>query len=440
MLRQIQKIKEADAEPLFPLIQEAFLDFFAACYAARNENKVQAVKKILLQSGKSPLIGQKGVCGSPGQSALFNGFLGHYLDLDDTSSSVRGHVSAVILPTLLALASERPVSGRRFLAAYGIGEEILARLGKTIGKTHYEKGFHNTATLGVLAGALAGSWMWQLEPGQMASALGMAATQSSGMRANFGTDTKPLQVGMAAEKAVEAVELAAAGMEANEQILDGLLGYFSLYGEGSEKAFPVLCREWEHPWDLEENGFWFKKYPFCSAALHTLDAAVFLRKRYGFQPADIHQVELIFPPGGDAALIQRKPQTGEEGRFSAEYVAALGLCEDTVRIEQFSPDAIPETCRKFMERITRKYDAQILPLPEAEPKGRFTIVRVVFSSGKVCEKRVDIPKGSPGRPLSLEEHREKLEQYCGMDQAKKLFDAIALLPKEQSLSTLFACI
>lgn len=435
LIQQIEKLSADQLHLLFPKIKEALLDFLAASYAARQEPAVKKVWAVPATPGNAPLIGQKAGC-SAEKSALFNGYQGHYLDYDDTSGTVRGHVSAILIPVLLALASEKAVSGKRFLAAYGVGEEIMARLGRCIGRTHYEKGFHNTATLGILAGAMAGAWLQNLDPGQMASALGLAATQSSGMRLQFGTETKPLQVGLAAEKAVEAVHLAAAGVQGHPAILDGPLGYFSLYGDGSQNVSPILCQEWGKDWDLLENGLWFKKETFCSGAMHTRDAVEQIRAKNEFSAETIDRVEIIFPPGGDAALVKRTPKTGEEGRFSAEYVAAIGLLGEPYTPELFAPKPIPDRFRKLIQRTVRSHDGSVKPRPEAQPKGRFTIVKVCLKDGTCMESRVDVPKGAPGNPLTEEEQQRKLLMCCGKRVATGFREIVGNLENLDSMEPL----
>ncbi|RKJ64051.1 MmgE/PrpD family protein, partial [Butyricicoccus sp. 1XD8-22] len=166
------------------------------------------LKLIELEGGfqVSPIIGQ-GRKSTPQQSALVNGFLAHALDFDDVHTEVRGHPSAVLLSTLLALASTNDVTGKRFLEAYVVGVEVMARIARAVKDSHYEKGWHNTGTIGVLAAALAGGYMLQFSRDQLAQALGFAATQSSGLRCHFGTETKPLHAGLAARAAVLSVNL-----------------------------------------------------------------------------------------------------------------------------------------------------------------------------------------------------------------------------------------
>ena len=243
-------------------------------------------------------------------------------------------------------------------------------------------------------------------------------------------------MGLAAEKAVEAVHLAAVGVQGYPAILDGPLGYFSLYGDGSQNVSPILCQEWGKDWDLLENGLWFKQETFCSGAMHTRDAVEQIRAKNEFSAETIDRVEIIFPPGGDAALVQRTPKTGEEGRFSAEYVAAIGLLGEPYTPELFAPKPIPDRFRKLIQRTVRSHDGSVKPRPEAQPKGRFTIVKVCLKDGTCMESRVDVPKGAPGNPLTEEEQQRKLLMCCGKRVATGFREIVGNLENLDSMEPL----
>ncbi len=69
---------------------------------------------------------------------------------------------------------------------------MSGRLGLAVGSQHYTLGFHNTATLGTIAAAAACARLVHATERQTAVILGIAATQSAGLRAQFGSDVKPL--------------------------------------------------------------------------------------------------------------------------------------------------------------------------------------------------------------------------------------------------------
>ena len=432
----VARTEEADTEPAFTIAKQGLLDYLSAAWKGEAQKETDRLLRYVSGSGQALLLGS-GQGASAELSALYNGYLGHYLDYDDVNQTVRGHPSTVLYPALMAVASLRPVTGKRFLAAYVIGAEVMARLAQAMGQQHYRKGFHNTATLGVLASAMATGYLLQLGAERLLNAMGIAAAQVSGIRLNFGTESKPLQAGLAAQKGVQAALLAEAGIAAGHSVLDGSQGIFALYGEGvREDTREILLGKWGRSWELCSSGLWFKLYPFCSGASHVADSVRQLYQAGGFLPEDIQKAALVFPPGGDAALIHRRPATGEEGRFSAEYVAAVGLNGLAYTLENFSSKPVSAQLRQCMERIERQYDAAVVPSEAAMPSGRFAVVRVYLKDGRILEHRTDIPKGSPGNPLTAEERFQKLLDCCSEGVAPQLAAFVETLENDTDLNSL----
>ncbi len=123
-------------------------------------------------------------------AALLNGITSHVLDYDDTHLKTIIHPAGPVASALLALAEIRPLSGRDLLTAMIIGVEVECRIGNAVYPDHYERGWHITGTAGVFGSAAAVGRAIGLDAQKMRWALGLAATQSSGLREMFGTMTK----------------------------------------------------------------------------------------------------------------------------------------------------------------------------------------------------------------------------------------------------------
>ncbi|QKN76575.1 MmgE/PrpD family protein [Bacillus pumilus] len=407
------------------MARNGLLDAAAAALAAKEDEGIQKLMALVEQEGGAaqiPVIGQ-GKKVSRQAAAMLNGYLIHALDYDDVHSDVRGHPSAVIIPALLSQLTDSKGYGDRFLAAYITGVEVMARLGESIGKAHYERGWHNTGTLGAIAAVCAIGYLKQVSQEELAKAIGFAGAQSAGMRKQFGSDMKPLQAGLAAKTAVWSMDLACSGFGGNKSVLDGTLGFFSLYGD-QERAESRLLEGYGTTWRIVSPGLWFKVYPFCSAAHHAADAILSLMKEYTFLSDQVKQAEVLFPPGGDAALIERTPLTGEEGRFSVEYVIALAVFGQTLTLDAFTKKTIPSDMRTWMKRVSREYDQTKEPHPDAVPKGRFTIVKLTLSDGTTFSKRVDLPRGAPGHALSKEDIMQKLNSVTDASHAQQILQVI----------------
>src|SRR5437899_1857557 len=165
-------------------------------------------------------------------AALANGTASHALDYDDLNQSLSGHPSVPILAAALALAERRRTSGAALLAAFVAGVEVEAKLGRALNPAHYEIGWHATATLGVFGAAAAAAKLLGLSAERTAHALAIAASMASGIKANFGTDCKPLHVGHAARCGIEAALLAETGFTGNPRALEHGDGFGATHGAG----------------------------------------------------------------------------------------------------------------------------------------------------------------------------------------------------------------
>jgi 2-methylcitrate dehydratase PrpD len=221
---------------------------------------------------------------SVADAALVNGTASHALDFDDCSNTLGGHPSVPILPGLFALADATAVNGRDFIAAYVAGFETETRIARAVNFHHYDKGWHPTATLGVFGATAAASRLLELTEDQIATALAIAASFSSGLKANFGTMTKPLHVGHCARNGVMAAMLAREGMTAGHDAFEHRQGFFNVFnGSGNYDADAVL-RDWAAPLDIVTPGIAIKSYPCCGSTHPAIDAMLDLVRAHRLTP------------------------------------------------------------------------------------------------------------------------------------------------------------
>lgn len=340
--------------------------------------------------------------------SLLLGYAGHALDFDDFHSGFRGHPGTVILPALLALAGEQPaITEERFLVAYVIGVETAGRLGLAAGPRHYSQGYHNTATLGAVAAAAAICRLTGATTDQTANALGLAASQAAGLRAQFGSAMKPLHAGLAARAGLSAAQLALAGFHGNHDTV--LEAFLAAHGDGQHHS-DALITDWGKPWRLVAPGLTFKRYPTCGGTHSAAEAAFILREQYrqeqglqalglqkqGLQrpgqPSDdvsaaVDRITVTFPPGGDAAPFIRQAATGVEGRFSLEYVIAAALLEGELRLDRFTEGPVDPRIAALADKVSRQADPSAPP-DEQNPDARFHDVSLWLKDGSRLNARV----------------------------------------------------
>jgi len=161
----------------------------------------------------------------PLHASLMNGISSHVEDYDDTTPKNYSHTTSPVASALFAYASANPVRGRDFVEAFILGFEAASRCGNTVYPSHYDVGWHMTGTIGVFGAAAAIGKLEGLNTQQMVWALGLAATQSAGLREMFGSMGKAFHPGRSAQNGYAAAMLAKAGFTAGERGLEGPRGF-----------------------------------------------------------------------------------------------------------------------------------------------------------------------------------------------------------------------
>ena len=228
-------------------------------------------------------------------AALANGTLGHSEDFDDYGA---GHQAVMLMPVVLALGEELHLSGKQALLSYAVGFDITTSVTHSMGEDHYAKGWHNTSSIGTLGSTAAAAKMLGLDEMQTRMALGLGATQASGLRGNFGTMTKPFHPGNGCRAAVTAAKLAQKGYEANPDIIEHRFGYAAVYGE-EMMHLSNIPRNLGNPWALMgsgrevANGISVKIWPCCGGTHGANTALTHLLKKHSLKPEDVHSVDIV---------------------------------------------------------------------------------------------------------------------------------------------------
>jgi 2-methylcitrate dehydratase PrpD len=322
-------------------------------------------------------------------AALINGVAAHALDFDDCSNTLGGHPSAPILPALWTLAPG--ASGKAFIAAYAAGVEAECKLARAVHFHHYEKGWHPTATLGTFGSTAACGHLLRLTADEMATALALAASMAAGIKANFGTMTKPFHVGQAARNGLLAALLAKEGMTANHGALEHRQGFFAVFnGEGTFHPERILG-EWANPYDLAEPGIAFKRHPCCGSTHPAADAMLHLRAAHALVPERVARIESWTHPRRLEHTNRPDPQSGLAGKFSIQYVLARALTHGIVSLEHFTDAAVHEgAARALTAKVDAKPDAN---LGHEADDHFYARVRVTTTAGQALEHFIDRPFG-----------------------------------------------
>lgn len=373
---------------------------------------------------------------SAAEAALVNGTLAHALDYDDVNRSVLGHPSAVLAPALFAVTEKLALPGRKLLEAYVVGLEVMGRIGRIFGPPAYGKSWHPTSILGVLGACAGSSYLLRLSYEQTLNAIGIAASEASGIKKNFGSMTKPLHAGSAARKGVWAALLAEKGLTANPQSLDGVYGFMEMfYGKPYDAdAMNDLAR----PLEILDSGLGFKQYPCCGGLASVVDNMISLKQQRKITPATVTEIECQVHPSRITYLDRADVNEGLEAKFSIQYCAATALLDGELGLNHFLEESVrrPET-QAVMKKV------RITPREDLGGFGSKVIVRTV--NGDQFSSVQTESKGSPAFPLSEREMLAKFVDCAKItlsparaEQAGQAFMSLEKAPSLDAIGKLLA--
>lgn len=344
---------------------------------------------------------------SPEMAALINGTTGHALDYDDMSVAPISHPSAFLAPAVLAVGESSGASGLEALAAYVVGYEVASAVAEPMFQSHYLQGWHSTSTFGSLGAAAAVAWLLKLNPRQVGTAIGIAASLACGLRQNFGTMTKPLHAGRAGANGVQAAFLARAGFTADPAIIEAPLGFARVMGHDAKVDWANVGTGLGKTFVITSPvGLAIKPYPSCGFTHTAIDCALTLRQQ-GVRSEAIAAIELGTSPFDRQILIHHRPQTGLEGKFSLEYCVARALATGSLRLNAFSEEAMvdPEVQRLIgAMRWVERYPMPVMGTPEGFGTKS---VAVTLRDGSIHDTEASVAKGMPTNPLDAAQFHAK---------------------------------
>lgn len=366
----------------------------------------------------------------PRFAALANASAMHADDYDDTYHPTRFHPSAPVLAAVCAEAEVAGASGEDVLAAFAVGTEVSLKLSHTIGREHYARGFHMTSTCGIF-GATAGVCNLRRLPVEAtARAIGIAGSQSAGVRENFGTMTKPLHSGRAAESAVFAASLAGLGFTSSPTIFEGPRGWF-MTGAGDYDSTQLVGRL-GNPWDYVAKRVAIKPYPCGNLQQPAMDALRDLVLQHDIRPEQLARLAVKSHRLMPLNLTYHRPRTGLEGKFSMEFSLASILVLRRAGLAEYSDEVVN---RPDIQEVIGKIDYTTFSDEEAQAKGYTlwtTFLDIQLKDGRTYSARAEVAKGSATMPMTDAEVARKFREcteFAGWpgDQSERIIERVLKL-------------
>jgi len=392
------------------------LDGLGVILAGSVQDCTRIVREFSLNSGQgsgATAFGKNPVKLSVALAALVNGTAGHAMDWDDTQLSTTADRIFGLLthPTIPPLAASLAVaemlggvSGKDFLTAFVTGFEVECKIAEAIRPRHYEQGFHSSGTIGTFGAAVAAAKLIGLDREELRNLLGITASMASGIRVNFGTMTKPLHVGRAAQNGVSAALLAQGGYQADPDGLDGPWGFFQVFGGGVDAD--RIVDKLGNPYSIVEPGVSVKPYPCGSLTHPSMDAMRAVVMKNDVKPDDVREVVLY---AGNNILNPIRYVTAEnelQAKFCMPFLLAAIIISRKAGVQEFTPAFVQsQAVRSLMQKIRTEFD------PAIEARGydkmRSRVELTLKNGKKIVEDADDRYRGGPENPLSDDDLTDK---------------------------------
>ncbi|MHB8460349.1 MAG: MmgE/PrpD family protein [Candidatus Limnocylindrales bacterium] len=377
-------------------------------------------------------------------AAFVNSFSGHALDYDDTQLATRPesvyglltHPSVPVLGAVLAVAETADADGRALLTAFVAGTEAECRISDASNPAHYQRGLHSSGTVGTIGAALGSANLLGFDDEATTRATSIAASQAAGLRENFGTMTKPLHVGRAAQHGLEAALLARDGFTAAAGILEAPRGFFAAMG--GTPALELIHGRLGDPWFYLHPGVSIKPHPGGSLTHPAMAVMSDLIARHDVAPEAVEWVRVGTNANMPNALIHHRPWTALEAKFSMEFSMAILLLRRRAGIAEYRDEVVREPDVQMMiGRVSMEVD----PVCEAAGYARMlSRIAIGLKDGRELFAEGDLGVGHPANPMSAEvfdaKVRECLEtalEPAAAARVIELVDGIEALPSVRDL-------
>ena len=249
-----------------------------------------------------------------------------------------------------------------------------------------------------------------------------------------GKPTLPVQLGNAARAGLVAADLAAAGVPAPEDALEGPYGYFALF----ERSFDLsgLADGLGAVWRVTELSH--KPHPSGRATHGGVEAVLKLRSQ-GVSAGALQAMRLSAPPLIHQ-LVVRPPLAGMDAHYARlcfPYVGATALLRGAVGLEHFTAEALgdPEVLA-----AAQRFSASV---NEVADPAAFTpqTLTAELADGSSLSVYIDQLLGSPNHPLTESQRLAKVytclnSVYADESRAAALIDAAAALPEAANANAL----
>jgi len=377
-------------------------------------------------TGPATLVGARQAA-PPFGAAFYNGAVAAVDEIDDVHEEASLHPGIVVIPAALAMAEGQRASGRRLLTAVVAGYDMVVRVARAAGASHYAY-WHTTGTCGTFGAAAAAGSILGLDSSAMTMALGLAGTQAAGLWESLNgeaTMAKHLHSAKAASSGILAALLAREGFRGSPTILEGPKGFLAASSEATPEDLKRLTAGYGRPFLITRN--FFKRYACCRAGFEGVEVIERLREADSRALETIRRIIVTMKPQRLWLVRNRNPVTAFDAKFSLPFCMALMARRGRLAAADFTAaNRKDPAVRRFMQKIALVAD------PACPVKAR---IEIQFRDGTPPHVAEPVCQ-SPELPAVAQKFVETLTPLLPRPRIERLLSVVDRLDRMESLAEL----
>lgn len=420
------------------------LDVLGSMVGTRKIISSEIAREVAEEMGgpeEASIVGSTKKVATP-NAAFANAIQCYGYDFVDDHNESNAHPSPATYPASMAVCEAKKLSGKQFVEAVAMGNEVVCRMGTAYLGDMYYQGFHPTSTCGMMGAAVSVGKLLGLDEEKMVYAQGIAGSMVSGLMAwnSEGSFTKRLQAGHPAMNAVIAARMAEKGFNGPSDIFEGKDGLLHAYSYLDHFDSKFITEGLGSDWTFANSSI--KVYPCCRYSGGHLDACLEIVEKYHPNAEDIEKIDIRSSKYTMRLLAEKRkwdPKNIVDLQFSMPYQAAIAFKNGQVTVQEFDVKYIDDPLiKRLIANTTVVMDEEF---ERRYPEHYSSAVTITMKDGTQYTAVVDDPKGDWRNPVTHADVENKFRKLANMvyadpERAEKIIAFVNDIENQPDMSVL----
>ena len=393
------------SEETIQKVKLSLLDYIGVTLGGSNitHEKILRLKDLFGYESNGNLVIGENFKDSLQNAIFFNGINSHALELDDGSRYGVTHPGGPLFSALIPMAFKYNVDWNNFMLGVLTGYETILRISSAIQPSHYNRGYHPTATCTPLGVAIAICVMLNLPYQIIKDAFSFSCISAGGsLKAIENTSQmKVINAARASELGYISFCVAQAGFRGPEDVLSGNTGFLTVMANSYNPDI-LFRQDNEHLWI---HRVYSKLYASCRHTHGAIEGVLKLRNLIDVDIYDIQKIIIKIYKGIKGKHDIFDIYGEENAKMSIPYSMAAAYVYGSANDEVFKLSCINNPLVKYLIRITEIIEDEYIT--SLLPDKRATEVTISLKDNRQYTQFIEYPIGEPENPVDFENLKQK---------------------------------